>query len=381
METTEDVLARFPTGVAVVTAITDDGELVGLVTGTFTEVTASPPLIAFLAGSPAVRDKVRTASSFCVNVLAADQERLCRRFTSGRAAPFDGVGWHPAPSGAPVLDGVVSWLDCANVGGSEVGDQALVLGSVTSLKAERDVLPLLRFQHGYGTFAPGSLVTAEEDSFSQTATLTEAARDIIDLLARELAVECSVVACADQQAVFIATANHAASAGPTRLGFRAPIAPPLGTLFVGSAGAPSDAEWLARLGSDTTAYARDLARRQLDRARRRGWSVSLRGRFTVAELDEVVARYTRPDSTPHDADRLLAYAREMSAMHEVADIKDGDYYDVLQLAAPVRMPSGDVAAVLRLGNLPPHAAGTEVMFWVNQLLEAAATIERRLNRG
>jgi flavin reductase (DIM6/NTAB) family NADH-FMN oxidoreductase RutF len=377
-----DVLGHFPTGVVIVTGIADDGGPVGIVSGSFTSVSRNPPLVAFLArvSSPAFA-KLRTSRSFCVNVLAADQERLGRHFTDPRPAAFDGIAWKPAPSGAPVLEGVVSWLDCEFAGVSEGGDHYIVLGAVTSLNAERDVLPLLHYQQGYGTFSPGSLVTSAESN-----ALAEAARDVIDLLARELAVECSVIVRSGMDAVFVATANHSPMAGPTRLGLRVPIAPPLGTLFVGGQGGPDAAEWVARLAPSSDEHsaddeARALARLQLDRVQRRGWSISLRGPFTVDELDAAVVGYTRQDSTPNDERRLLEVAREMSRLHEIAEVRDGEYYDVLQLAVPVRAESGDVLAVLRLGYLPPHALGSEVRFWLTQLREAARTVELRVRGG
>lgn len=42
-----ETLGQYPTGVAVVTAVAEDGSPVGMVVGTFSSVSMSPPLIAF----------------------------------------------------------------------------------------------------------------------------------------------------------------------------------------------------------------------------------------------------------------------------------------------------------------------------------------------
>ena len=75
-----ETLGHYPTGVAVVTAIAENGKPVGMVVGTFSSVSLDPPLIAFFPASTSNSFKqLRTASTFAVNVLAADQEPLCRR--------------------------------------------------------------------------------------------------------------------------------------------------------------------------------------------------------------------------------------------------------------------------------------------------------------
>lgn len=52
-----------------------------MVVGSFTSVSLDPPLIAFY---PAVTStswpKIQGAGSFCVNILSADQEDVCRTF-------------------------------------------------------------------------------------------------------------------------------------------------------------------------------------------------------------------------------------------------------------------------------------------------------------
>src|SRR5205823_12880094 len=98
------VLGHFPTGVTVITA-RGEGP-VGVSVAQFFSVALDPLLIGFCA----IRDSstwpaIRQAGSFCVNVLADDQEALSRRFSQADIDRFEGVARAPAPSGAPPLGG------------------------------------------------------------------------------------------------------------------------------------------------------------------------------------------------------------------------------------------------------------------------------------
>ena len=70
---------------------------------------------------------------FTVNVLTAGQLHLARHFgsESGRAADkLAGVAWHPAASGAPILDDALAWLDCRVERRGPGGDPELVIARV-----------------------------------------------------------------------------------------------------------------------------------------------------------------------------------------------------------------------------------------------------------
>src|SRR4051812_1520426 len=100
-----ETLGNYPTGVAVVTAVAADGNPAGMVVGTFSSVSLDPPLIAFFpARTSGSFARLRTAQAFCVNVLASDQEPLCRRLATGGADKFDGIRWTPGPLGSPILE-------------------------------------------------------------------------------------------------------------------------------------------------------------------------------------------------------------------------------------------------------------------------------------
>jgi flavin reductase (DIM6/NTAB) family NADH-FMN oxidoreductase RutF len=149
------VLGHFPTGVVVVTAMSD-GSPAGLSVGSFMSVSLDPQRVAVLPAKTSTSwPKIAAASSFCINILAASQQELSRRFAVSGGDKFAGVAWHPAPSGAPVLDGALAWIDCEHERTVEAGDHLIVLGQVRVLDIDTSATPepLIFFQSGYGTFS------------------------------------------------------------------------------------------------------------------------------------------------------------------------------------------------------------------------------------
>jgi flavin reductase (DIM6/NTAB) family NADH-FMN oxidoreductase RutF len=147
------VLGHFPTGVTVITAASATGP-VGLAVGSFASVSLDPPLVAFFPDKTSSSwPKIEAAGSFCVNILAEDQEGVCRRFASKSDDKFAGLGWKPAGSGAPLLDGVLAWIDCGIESVLEMGDHYCVTGRVRALEVGGEGGPLLFFRGGYGRFA------------------------------------------------------------------------------------------------------------------------------------------------------------------------------------------------------------------------------------
>ncbi len=146
------VLGHFATGVTVVTG-TVDGHAVGLAVNSFTSVSLAPELVAFCVGvGSSTWPGLRTAGSFCVNVLAEDQEALSRAFAAHGPDRFQGVGWRPAPSGAPVLAGALAWVDCTVEAEHPAGDHLIVVGRVHALDVEHEGRPLIFYRGGYGRF-------------------------------------------------------------------------------------------------------------------------------------------------------------------------------------------------------------------------------------
>ncbi|ANY15067.1 flavin reductase family protein [Bordetella pseudohinzii] len=381
-ESLRALLGSYPTGVAVVTGRDAAGAPLGMVVGTFTSVSLEPPLVAFLPMKTSRTFKALREGSdrFCINILAADQEPICRALAAPGEDKFAGIGWQASPLGNPVIDGVVAWIDCSYANVVDAGDHDIVLGAVRSMGLERDALPLLFFQRGYGRFASGSLLRADERAAFQYVRMAEAARPEIEAIAGELRLGCSVVASTGADSLYVATADHPGAAGaPQRLGVRAPLMPPLGALFVDSpAGVPAD-EWLGRLGKGG-AQALPRAREQLARVRERGWSIALLGDLPTQELDAAIDVYSCAHRTPEQERRFLSTLSAMFDMHEPERIEDDGSYDVLHLSVPVRRANGDTVLVLRLSDFPRRVPGRDIARIVARLQTAARNAEPLISR-
>lgn len=143
------VLGHFPTGVTIVTGLSPSGEPGGLTIGSFASVSLDPPLVGFLPGlSSKSWPEIAPTGAFCVNILAPDQGELCWRFARESGGRYDGVEWTPAPSGSPILPGVIGWIDCSVEHVYEMGDHWFVLGRVEELHHEPDVPDAMVFFRG-----------------------------------------------------------------------------------------------------------------------------------------------------------------------------------------------------------------------------------------
>jgi 3-hydroxy-9,10-secoandrosta-1,3,5(10)-triene-9,17-dione monooxygenase reductase component len=150
------VLGHFCTGVTVISAVDDDGAPVGFACQSFSSLSLDPPLVSFnVARTSSSWPRIARAGAFCVNVLAADQEAVCRTFAvsaSTGADKFAGLDWTPGPAtGAPRLDGALAWIDCTIHAVHTGGDHLIVLGRVGALAVNRDDTgPLLFYRGGFG---------------------------------------------------------------------------------------------------------------------------------------------------------------------------------------------------------------------------------------
>jgi 3-hydroxy-9,10-secoandrosta-1,3,5(10)-triene-9,17-dione monooxygenase reductase component len=128
-----DVLGLFCSGVTVVTSVSD-GKPVGMTCQSFSSVSLEPPLVMF---SPAKTSRawplMQRAGFFCVNILAADQADLSNAMATKGDEKFTGVGWSAATTGAPVIEGVIGYIDCTVHQVIEAGDHYVVIGRVKEL--------------------------------------------------------------------------------------------------------------------------------------------------------------------------------------------------------------------------------------------------------
>ena len=109
------LLARYATGVAVVTVEAADHQL-GLTLGSLVSLSLDPPLVGFaVSREAAMHELLREAGGCAISLLAAGQEWLAQHFARGvpPIAMWHGVATDQGAAGAPLLVGALGWLECA----------------------------------------------------------------------------------------------------------------------------------------------------------------------------------------------------------------------------------------------------------------------------
>lgn len=150
--TLRTVLGKFATGVVVVTANTPDGTPVGMTMNSFTSVSLDPPLILCCVGRTSqLHPALTTADAFAVNVLRESQKDVSRQFARPGLERFGSLRPLRGASGAPLIEGALAVLECANERVIDAGDHDIVVGRVRKLDTTRDLPaePLVYFAGGY----------------------------------------------------------------------------------------------------------------------------------------------------------------------------------------------------------------------------------------
>lgn len=150
------VMGHFVTGVAVVaTRVLGRDEPCGLTVNSLASVSLDPPLVLMCVDRQAdSHDCILKAGCFSINVLAADQEDLSRRFASWDLdEKFQGVAYRTGETGAPILEESLAWLDCRVWASYPGGDHTIFVGEVVAADAV-DGVPLVFYRGGYGRFVP-----------------------------------------------------------------------------------------------------------------------------------------------------------------------------------------------------------------------------------
>ena len=150
-----DTIGRFPTGVAIVTAIGASGPA-GMTTSAVASLSLDPLLlIVCFERRSRTLDVVRESRRFGVNVLRAGDEALATVFASKRVGPekFEVLTEHrwSHVHGVPVLDRALAWIACDLRELLPGGDHEIGVGEVVATGAEQQGEPLVFYRGAYTT--------------------------------------------------------------------------------------------------------------------------------------------------------------------------------------------------------------------------------------
>lgn len=373
-----EVMGHYPTGVVVVTGRTSAGEIQAMVVGTFSSVSLDPPLVSFMPmRTSRTFERLRDCESLCINIVGGGDEETVGQIARRWENKLEGIGWRALPSGAPVLDAAIAWLETSIAQIVEAGDHWIVLCAVHEVQVNDPAPPLIFLQGGYGTFVCSSLVARLDHSMAPIAEALAGLRPGVEQLARRIGCEVTVFTEVgqDEMAAVISAAAPGESHS-TNLASRIPLVPPLGDSVVFDRGPEAQERWLRRLGKVDDAVV-DRCRHRLDFLREEGWAMALLpdGAADAAgayrAVDEAAREYDSRNVTPARERRVrdAIAATEIDYTPRVPE-PDG-IYNVASIVVPMRDAAGGTTLTVRLARLPLRATGAQVRSWVDDAVRLA----------
>jgi flavin reductase (DIM6/NTAB) family NADH-FMN oxidoreductase RutF len=150
---------RFASGVTVVTTGASQGHY-GVTVSSFASLSLNPLLVTVsINRSSPFLEYVRSAEAFAVSVLASDQQQVAAYFAArGRTPEPAGFATVPTTSeetGAPIIDGCLSWFDCTVEDLLPGGDHEILIGRVAAAGG-RTGEPLVYWAGGYRALTEAS---------------------------------------------------------------------------------------------------------------------------------------------------------------------------------------------------------------------------------
>ncbi|MFI0817433.1 flavin reductase family protein [Streptomyces sp. NPDC021098] len=153
-----DIFGSFPTAVAIVTVVDEQGGVPrGFTCNSVCSVSAEPPLLLIGVGKQSQSlPTLMSSGLFAVNFLARSGHTASRIFAGKGKDKFAGVVWKPSAlaGGAPILtDIALAYAECRTTRTVEAGDHWLFVAEIEGGEAfSRE--PLLYCQGNYSSWTP-----------------------------------------------------------------------------------------------------------------------------------------------------------------------------------------------------------------------------------
>jgi flavin reductase (DIM6/NTAB) family NADH-FMN oxidoreductase RutF len=153
------VMGTFPTGITVITAEREPGQVHGMTANSLTSVSLDPILILVCVDRNAhLQEYLKAQRRFGVNILKDTQREISELFSKPEQDPQEearlGVRFRWTPSGIPLLCDALGHIDCNVVAQHVYGDHTIFIGEVESLEL-RQGDPLVYHRGKYRVLAFG----------------------------------------------------------------------------------------------------------------------------------------------------------------------------------------------------------------------------------
>ena len=152
--TFRDAMARFPTGVTIVTTHDEDGTPHGFTASSFCSVSLDPPLVLVCLAKSANSFAVFARTGhFAVSVLQAHHAELAHRFATKNADKFS-QGRFVNTARGTVLEEALAVVECSVESRHEVGDHIIMVGRVDAVLLGDMGTPAIYFDRSFSTVCP-----------------------------------------------------------------------------------------------------------------------------------------------------------------------------------------------------------------------------------
>lgn len=142
----KNIMGQFPTGVTVITAYNDLGDVVGFTASAFSALSMNPALVlvcpSYSSDSyPVIKD----TQKFAIHILADDQQAIAYQFAKKGIDKSQGLDIVKSANGLPVIQGALAVMECELWNDYPGGDHAILVGQIlhAELADTNTVSPLL----------------------------------------------------------------------------------------------------------------------------------------------------------------------------------------------------------------------------------------------
>ncbi|MFJ8933004.1 flavin reductase family protein [Streptomyces sp. NPDC102340] len=154
----KEVMARFPTGVAIATVCDEHGLRHGMTVSSFCSVSLDPPLVLLcVAKSARSFPAFARAAEFAVSVLREHHTDLAKRFATSDAEKFGRGGLQRTSRGGVVVGDALAVVECLVDQLHDAGDHLIVVGRVVDARATAEPgAPAVYFNRRFAALSPAS---------------------------------------------------------------------------------------------------------------------------------------------------------------------------------------------------------------------------------
>ena len=141
-------MARFATGVTIVTTLDHEGSLHGMTANSFTSISLTPPLaLVCVDFRTHTHEFIKSLGAFGVNILSQEQQEIgayfARKPQDRMGSPFQ---HRMSEMGLPIIEGSMAFFGCRVVDTHVHGDHTIYIGSVDEMALGDKANPLLYYE-------------------------------------------------------------------------------------------------------------------------------------------------------------------------------------------------------------------------------------------